>query len=208
MRCISSVCSILVLASNFASAAEPGGGMFNPYAGTVYDPGGRAASIVRPGQWTTDPNKCAGQCIGIMNLSYTHCVRFGFVGADRDRQEGNIAIVDGTGRGLGVYVADGADPNQLPDYVSCVPPRYKVYGNIGGLGHPDPISQNRVWVTLSTTKYATGNQVHYTSGLLGVPLEIWGSYFAGTLEPIVTQAQSEMNQTYNVSGMREIYVDN
>lgn len=134
------------------------------------------ASNLRPGQWSTNRQNCAGNCRGIMNLSYTECVEFGFKNGGLDRRLGNIAVVDGDGTMLGTWTAD-RNRDGILDVHSCVPPRYTVWGNVAGLGTE---------VHIETVKYWTGVS-HYTTWLMGVAVEIWGSYYAGTGEGIPSE---------------------
>jgi hypothetical protein len=156
---------------------------------------------VRPGQWTLDRSKCVGNCRGIQNLSYVDCVSFGFVGAtNQDQTHGYVAVVSGSGTGLGVYVPDGPDANNLHDVAICVPPRETVWGNVEGLGSlvVNPQTGEEKWlVVMTTTKYRSGTR-HYLSHYLGGPINIWGSYFGPTFEPIPTTGRLGKRETYNL----------
>ena len=163
-------------------------------AGDVLPP---TASLLRQGQWSTAASLCSGVCVGLMNLSYTNCVSFGFVGATADRQHGNIAVVDGDGNGLGVYIADGPDANSVIDGMSCVPPRETVWGSVDGLGQVDQYGVR--WIAMTTTKYPVGRPSdHATSFLRGVKEEIWGAYFAPSGEPIPTAGTTGNRENFRL----------
>ncbi|MEK7183646.1 MAG: hypothetical protein AAB776_03375 [Patescibacteria group bacterium] len=158
-----------------------------------------AASVVRQGQWTTNAAYCKGNCRSITNASYTDCVSYGFVGAmNPDNEHGKIAVVDGSGNGLGVYIPDGPDLNLLPDFVSCIPPRETVHGDVTGLGAHT--REGYLEVEMTTTKYPVGNEwTHYESILLGPEYEIWGSYFKFTYEPITTVGRPGIRENWKLN---------
>jgi hypothetical protein len=162
--------------------------------------------------WTTDQSKCSGtNCRGVMNISYSECVGFGFMGAaNLDNEEGVLAIENGSGVGIIAYVADGPDANLLLDQAPCVPPRVTVYGDMTGLGAIVTNPQNGVvkWlVVMTTTKYLTGSHCE-DSYYLGRKRKACGSFYGQGFarQPIQTESFPGKTETYNLLLEKELLI--
>ena len=165
--------------------------LVSAWAQTSNQPG----RILRPGQWTTDRDLCDGGCKGIKNLSQTECVAFGFADGGLDERLGNLAILDGAGNGIGTWIQDGPDANANLDFRACVPPGYTVWGIVPGQS-----------VDIKSIKYWTG-QDHYEVNFLGVNLDIWGQYYAGTGEGIPSQGRTgNSSNVYTVAKYTVMHV--
>jgi len=155
------------------------------------------ADVVRPGQWSTNQSLCAGHCKAIYNQSKTDCVAFGFKNGGLDTRLGHLTVTDGQGNGYGVLTADH-NGDGLLDFKSCLPPQTTAWGNVDGLG---PVVQ------IESIKYATGTS-HYPMGpfqsMLDTTkvfyLEIYGSYYTGTGEAILSSGRpGSAYNTYTLS---------